>query len=310
MASGGSEDSGFLKITGKNVSNNQKKKSKIQKVNKTTDKSSNENESLQQEIEQIFEMFYSHKIEIDDRQNLKEKTLKLLSLQSNVIERLGKEIQELSTRIKTLEEREQELKKQLIKAGKRGKDRSEYDQTEIGTLREQIDELKNTIAAKDEEIQKAKETKLNLSVGIEKLTKEMANMKDDITKKHEENMRDMKNDLTKKHEEDMTLMKNDITKNHEEAMTIMKNDITKKHEEDMDAMTREHAKQHEEQLEQGKRIESMLSEMAKEQSKKDQGQDQSISSQQNKPKSRSSMQNRPSKSGPKPTWSSNFKKSN
>jgi hypothetical protein len=31
-------------------------------------------------------------------------------------------------------------------------------------------------------------------VGIEKLTKEMAIMKDDTTKKHEENMTDMKND--------------------------------------------------------------------------------------------------------------------
>jgi chromosome segregation ATPase len=109
-----------LKITGKNASKNQKK-SNIQKVNKTTDKTSNENKSLQQEIEQISDMFYSHKIEIDDRQKFKEKTLELLSFQSNLIERLGKEIQELSTRIKTLEEREEELKKQLIKAEKRGK---------------------------------------------------------------------------------------------------------------------------------------------------------------------------------------------
>jgi hypothetical protein len=279
------------------------------KATKTKDKDLNENKTLQQEVKQTIEMIRNPNMESDDRKKLTEKTLELLSVQSNEIERLEKELQELKARMKTLEGREQELKKQLIKARKRGKNGPEYDQTGIENLREQINELKNTIAEKDEEIQKATETKLNLSAGIEKLTKEMAIMKDDITKKHEENMTDMKNDLTKKHEEAMTLMKNDITKNHEEAMTIMKNDITKKHEEDMDAMKREHAKHHEEQLEQGKRIESMLSNIANQQSKKDQGQDEGRSRQQNKPKAKSSVQNRPPKAELKP-WSSNFKKIN
>jgi chromosome segregation ATPase len=80
------------------------------------------------------------------------------------------------------------LKKQLINAEKGNKNGPEYDLSGIEKHRKEIDELKNTIVEKDKELQKAKEINLNLSVQFEKLTKEIAIIKDDITRKHDENM--------------------------------------------------------------------------------------------------------------------------
>ncbi|XP_060552447.1 centrosomal protein of 63 kDa-like [Ruditapes philippinarum] len=269
MAEGGPEDSKFLEITGKAASKTLKKKSK----NKTTYKTSNDHESLLQEVKQTIEIICNRDMEIDDRKKLTddvrkkitERASELLSLQSDVIECLEKKIQELKAKIRTLEKSEQELKKQLIKAQNDGKNGSVDDQEDFEKLREQIDELKNTIAEKDRELQKTEEIKLNLSAHFDRITKEMA---------------------------------------------IMKHDLSKKHEEDMAAMQTELTKQNEEVLEQVKRLENMLSNISKHISQEDHGQDKGRGSQQNKPtNAKPSGQQRPTKSGPKPKWRSNFKKS-
>jgi chromosome segregation ATPase len=171
------------------------------KGNKTTNKTENETNSLQKEVEQTVGEVRTFNKEFDDRKKLTEKTVKLLNFQSNVIDDLRKKIRDLKAGIKTLENREQELKEQLIMTTKAGKTGSEYNQTERGKLKEQIDELKNTIAEKEKELKKAEETKLNLSVEFKKLTEDMTTMKNDITKKHEEDMAAMKTELMKQNEE-------------------------------------------------------------------------------------------------------------
>ncbi|XP_060592542.1 M protein, serotype 12-like [Ruditapes philippinarum] len=119
---------------------------------------------------------------------MEEKDSELPFVQSNKIARLENEIQELKAKITTSEKNEYEMKKQLINAEKGNKNGSEYDQSGIVKHRKEIDELKNTIVEKDKELQKAKEINLNQSVQFEKLTKEIAIIKDDITRKHDENM--------------------------------------------------------------------------------------------------------------------------
>ncbi|XP_060592541.1 cytotardin-like [Ruditapes philippinarum] len=250
MAAGDSEDSGFMNITGRKKVLTKKAKGKIHiksttdlKANRTTDKTANENESFPQEKEEIIKMYQCRiDMEFDDLKKLREKTLALLSLQRNVIERLEKEIQELEARIRALEKSEQELKNQLMKAQKGGKTGSDDNHTEIGKHREEINGLKNTIAEKEKELQKSKETQSFLSVEFKKLNEEMTTMKDDLMQKHEEVMINMKNDITKKHEEDMAAMKAEFTKQNEEV------------------------------LEQGKRLQNMFTEFSKQMSQKDQDQ--------------------------------------